>query len=213
MAIIYLEHCPCPGFFFYRMPPRRRRLARQSFLVTAAAFLVILRGSRLAGLIGSIGWDSSPRSGDASDLRRLGVPVQDDPLGIIREGNTREIFEPYKGTLRIGICLNQSTGVRRNKSGKSYAVESTLLVRTTIFDSKILVEYTNHVVRVDSVKQGAALPFLTRKFFKNYFGLEGSKHFLQKKSSGARSEDLGPSLTIQEFTKNRYSWFYMQRIL
>ena len=30
-----------------------------------------------------------------------------------------------------------------------------------------------------------------------------------KISSGAQSEDLGPSLTIQEFFSRKYSWFYM----
>ena len=39
----------------------------------------------------------------------------------------------------------------------------------------------------------AARPFLTMIFFQELFGLEGSK------LSGARSEDLGPSLTIEEF--------------
>ena len=53
-------------------------------------------------------------------------------------------------------------GVRRNKCGKSYAVESTLLVRTAIFDSKMMVVLTN-VVRVDSVKQGTALRSNTRR--------------------------------------------------
>ena len=44
----------------------------------------------------------------------------------------------------------------------------------------------------------AVRPFLTRTFFQELFGLEGSKNFLEI-SSGAQSEDLEPSLTIQEF--------------
>ena len=34
-----------------------------------------------------------------------------------------------------------------------------------------------------------------------------------KNSSGAQSDDLGQSLTIQEFFSSKYSSFYMQRIL
>ena len=45
----------------------------------------------------------------------------------------------------------------------------------------------------------AVRPFLTRNVFQELFGLDGSKHFPKKKSSGAQSEDLGPSLTIQDF--------------
>ena len=41
-------------------------------------------------------------------------------------------------------------------------------------------------------------PFFTRNFFQELFGLEGSKISL-KNSSGAQSENLEPSLTIQEF--------------
>ena len=44
----------------------------------------------------------------------------------------------------------------------------------------------------------AVRPFLTKKCFQELFGLEMSKHFLES-SSGAQSEDLEPSLTIQEF--------------
>ena len=43
-------------------------------------------------------------------------------------------------------------------------------------------------------------------FFQELFGLEGSKLSL-KISSGAQSEDLEPSLTIQEFFSKKYSWF------
>ena len=44
----------------------------------------------------------------------------------------------------------------------------------------------------------AVRPFFTRIFFKNYLGWRGQKISL-KISSGAQSEDLEPSLTIQEF--------------
>ena len=44
----------------------------------------------------------------------------------------------------------------------------------------------------------AVWPFLTRNFFQELFGLEGSNNSL-KISSGAQSKDLEPSLTIQEF--------------
>ena len=53
--------------------------------------------------------------------------------------------------------------------------------------------------------------FFTRNFFQELFGLEGSKISL-KILSGAQSEDLEPSLTIQEFFSKIYSWFYMQRM-
>ena len=57
----------------------------------------------------------------------------------------------------------------------------------------------------------AVRPFFTRIFFQELLGLEGSKKSL-KISSGAQSEDLEPSLTIQEFFPKKYSWFYMQRM-
>ena len=44
----------------------------------------------------------------------------------------------------------------------------------------------------------AIRPFFTRNFSQELFGLEGSKISL-KISSGAQSENLEPSLTIQEF--------------
>ena len=44
----------------------------------------------------------------------------------------------------------------------------------------------------------AVRPFLARIVFEELFGLDGSKHSL-KISSGAQSENLGPSLTIQKF--------------
>ena len=50
------------------------------------------------------------------------------------------------------------------------------------------------------------------EIFPRNFGVGGVKKFPRKKSSGAQSEDLGPSLTIQEFFSRKYSWFYMQRI-
>ena len=57
----------------------------------------------------------------------------------------------------------------------------------------------------------AVRPFFTRNFFKNYLGSTGQKNSM-KISSGAQSEDLEPSLTIQEFFSKKYSWFYMQRV-
>ena len=49
-------------------------------------------------------------------------------------------------------------------------------------------------------------PFFRRNLFQELFGLEGSKISL-KISSGAQSENLEPSLTIQEFLSKKYSWF------
>ena len=46
----------------------------------------------------------------------------------------------------------------------------------------------------------AVRPFFTRIFFKNYLGWRGQKISL-KISSGAQSENLEPSLPIQEFKK------------
>ena len=43
-------------------------------------------------------------------------------------------------------------------------------------------------------------------FFQNYLGWRGPKISL-KISSGAQSENLEPSLTIQEFFSKKYSWF------
>ena len=52
----------------------------------------------------------------------------------------------------------------------------------------------------------AVRPFLTRIFFQELFGLEGSNISL-KKPSGAQSEDLEPSLTIQEFFQKNFPGF------
>ena len=52
----------------------------------------------------------------------------------------------------------------------------------------------------------AVRPFFTSNFFKNYLGWRGKKLSL-KISSGAQSENLEPSLTIQEFFSKKYSWF------
>ena len=52
----------------------------------------------------------------------------------------------------------------------------------------------------------AVRPFFTRNFFKNYLGCRGPKISL-KIPSGAQSENLEPSLTIQEFFSKKYSWF------
>ena len=57
----------------------------------------------------------------------------------------------------------------------------------------------------------AVRPFFTRIFFRNYLGWRGKK-ISSKISSGAQSENLEPSLTIQEFFSKKYSWFYMQRM-
>ena len=48
--------------------------------------------------------------------------------------------------------------------------------------------------------------FLRGTFFKNYLGWGGRKISL-KISSGAQSENLEPSLTIQEFFSKKYCWF------
>ena len=53
--------------------------------------------------------------------------------------------------------------------------------------------------------------FIRGFFFKNYLGWRGQKISL-KISSGAQSENLEPSFTIQEFFSKKYSWFYMQRM-
>ena len=59
----------------------------------------------------------------------------------------------------------------------------------------------------------AVRPFFTRNFFQELFGLKGSKNLLENfVRSGAQSENLEPSLTIQEFFSKKYSWFYMQRM-
>ena len=57
----------------------------------------------------------------------------------------------------------------------------------------------------------AVRPFFTRKVFKSYLGWRGQK-FPRKKSSGAQSEDLGPSITIQKSFSFCFFWFYMQRL-
>ena len=54
----------------------------------------------------------------------------------------------------------------------------------------------------------AVRPFFTRNFFKNYLGWRGPKLSLKISSS----ENLEPSLTIQEFFSKKHSWFYMQRM-
>ena len=47
------------------------------------------------------------------------------------------------------------------------------------------------------------------EIFPRNFGAGGIIKFPWKISSGAQSEDLGPSLTIQEVFSRKYSWFYM----
>ena len=51
-------------------------------------------------------------------------------------------------------------------------------------------------------------PFFTR-IFSSIIWVGGVKNQI---SSGAQSEDLEPSLTIQEFFSKKYSLFYMQRM-
>ena len=60
----------------------------------------------------------------------------------------------------------------------------------------------------------AVRPFLTRNVFQELriIWVGGVINFPSKISSGAQSEDLGPSLTIQEFFSKKYFWFYMQRM-
>ena len=53
----------------------------------------------------------------------------------------------------------------------------------------------------------AVRPFFTRHFFQELFGLERGAKISLKISSGAQSENLEPSLTIQEFFSKKYSWF------
>ena len=48
--------------------------------------------------------------------------------------------------------------------------------------------------------------FLREFFFKNYLGWKGKRKTL-KKSSGAQSEDLGPSVTIQKFFQKNIPGF------
>ena len=57
----------------------------------------------------------------------------------------------------------------------------------------------------------AVRAFFTRTFFKNYLGWRGQNISL-KILSGAQSENLEPSLTIQEFFSKKYFWFHMQRM-
>ena len=52
----------------------------------------------------------------------------------------------------------------------------------------------------------AVRPFFTRNFFQELFGLEGSKNLLEN-FVRAQSENLEPSLTIQEFFSKKYSLF------
>ena len=56
----------------------------------------------------------------------------------------------------------------------------------------------------------AVRPFL-RGFFSRVIWVGGIKKNLNI-SSGAQSENVEPSLTIQEFFSKKYSWFYMQRM-
>ena len=56
----------------------------------------------------------------------------------------------------------------------------------------------------------AVRSFFTMFFSKSYLGWRGQKN-PSKISSGAQSENLEPSLTIQEFFQKKI-WFYMQRM-
>ena len=53
----------------------------------------------------------------------------------------------------------------------------------------------------------AVRPFFMRNFFKNFLGWRGPKISL-KISSGAQSENLEPSLTIQEFFQKNIPGLY-----
>ena len=48
--------------------------------------------------------------------------------------------------------------------------------------------------------------------FSRIIWVGGVKKRSLKNSSGAQSEDLEPSLTIQEFFSKKNSWFYMQHM-
>ena len=58
----------------------------------------------------------------------------------------------------------------------------------------------------------AVRPFFMRIFISRIIWVGGVKKFPWKISSGAQSENIEPSLTIQEFFSKQYSWFYMQRM-
>ena len=57
----------------------------------------------------------------------------------------------------------------------------------------------------------AVRPFLTRKFFQELFGLEGSKLFLEK-SCQVHNLKISDRLLRSESFLKIYSWFYMQRM-
>ena len=55
-------------------------------------------------------------------------------------------------------------------------------------------------------------PFLTRKFFQEILGLEGSKKFLEKNRQVHNLRISDCILRSKKFLVGKYSWFYVQRI-
>ena len=55
----------------------------------------------------------------------------------------------------------------------------------------------------------AVRPFLTRIFFQELFGLEGSKHFLEKFRQ-VHNLKISNRLLRSKSLKKKKSWFYMQ---
>ena len=58
----------------------------------------------------------------------------------------------------------------------------------------------------------AVRPFLTRIFFQELFGLEGSKNFLEKFRQVHNLKISNRLLRSKSFFAKKYSWFYMQRM-
>ena len=58
----------------------------------------------------------------------------------------------------------------------------------------------------------AVRPFLTKIFFQELFGLEGSKSFLEKFRQVHNLKISGRLLRSKSFFSKKYSWFYMQRM-
>ena len=58
----------------------------------------------------------------------------------------------------------------------------------------------------------AVRPFLTRKFYQEILGLEGSKNFLENFRQVVNLKISYRLLRSKNFLVGKYSWFYMQRI-
>ena len=58
----------------------------------------------------------------------------------------------------------------------------------------------------------AVRPFLTRIFFQELFGLEGSNNILQKFRQVHNLNILNRPLRSKSFFQKKYSWFYMQQM-